>query len=417
MDNVEKKQSGEYEFTHVAAHSKRGFWTMLVIMLGFSFFSASMWGGGKLGTALTTPMFLLSILIGNLLLGFYTGTLAYIASKTGLSTHLLAHYSFGKRGSYLPSLILGFTQVGWFGVGVAMFAIPVQKILPDVPLWLLIWGAGLLMTGTAWFGIKALTILSAIAVPAIALLGTISVQNAFTDFGGFDAWWNLVPTDSMSFTTAIGVCIASFISGGSLTPDFTRFAKSPKISVSTTVFSFFVGNSLMFFFGAVGAAFYQQSDISDVMLKQGMIVWAIIVLGLNIWTTNDNAIYGSGLGFANVTKWPKKFFVLTNGIIGTMLAVFLYNNFVEWLNFLNVLIPSVGGVIIADFFFVHKRNYMNMEEHKFCDIRWTAIIAWALGAIASFTLPGIASLNSVLISMLSYVILSKIVINKGTHKI
>lgn len=415
MNKIGKKHSGEYEFTHVATQSKRGFWTMLVIMLGFSFFSASMWGGGKLGTALTTPMFLLSILIGNLLLGCYTGTLAYIASKTGLSTHLLAHYSFGSKGSFLPSFLLGFTQVGWFGVGVAMFALPVQKALPDVPLWVLIWGAGLLMTGTAWFGIKALTILSAIAVPAIAILGMVSVSRAFGDFGGFEAWWNLIPTESMSFSTAVGVCIASFISGGSLTPDFTRFAKTPGISVSTTVLSFFIGNSLMFFFGAVGSAFYQQSDISDVMLKQGMILWAIVVLGLNIWTTNDNAIYGSGLGFANITKLPKKFFVLTNGIFGTMLSVFLYNNFVSWLNFLNVLIPSVGGVIIADFFFVHKRKYLHMDEHKFCEIRWSAIISWALGAIASFTLPGIASLNSVLVSMVSYVLISKYIIKKDAE--
>lgn len=405
----EQKTSGEYEFTHVALHSRRGFWTMLVIMLGFSFFSASMWAGGRLGTALTAPMFLLSVLIGNLLLGLYTGSLAYVAAKTGLSTHLLAHYSFGQKGSYLPSFLLGFTQVGWFGVGVAMFAIPVQKVLPEVPLWVLIWASGLLMTATAWFGIKALTILSAIAVPAIAILGSVSVNRAFTDFGGISAWFDIIPTESMSFTTAIGICIASFISGGSLTPDFTRFAKTPKISVSTTVMAFFIGNSLMFFFGAVGAAFYQQSDISDVMFKQGMIVWAIIVLGLNIWTTNDNAIYGSGLGFANITKMPKKVFVLINGVIGTGLSYFLYNNFVEWLNFLNILIPSVGGVLLADFFLVHKRQYLNMDKHKFCSIRWSAIIAWGLGALASFTLPGIASLNSVLVSMFSYWLLSKFI--------
>ncbi|HAC22248.1 MAG TPA: cytosine permease, partial [Porphyromonadaceae bacterium] len=98
MSNTKTKVSKEYEFTHVASHSRRGFWTMLVVMLGFSFFSASMWAGGTLGTALTSPMFILSVLVGNLLLGAYTGSLAYIAAKTGLSTHLLAHYSFGQKG-------------------------------------------------------------------------------------------------------------------------------------------------------------------------------------------------------------------------------------------------------------------------------------------------------------------------------
>lgn len=57
---------------------------------------------------------------------FTTSFLGYIGAKTGL-THLLARFSFGVKGSWLPSLLLGGTQVGWFGVGVAMFAIPVGK--------------------------------------------------------------------------------------------------------------------------------------------------------------------------------------------------------------------------------------------------------------------------------------------------
>ena len=57
----------------------------------------------------------------------------------------------------------------------------------------------------------------------------------------------------------------------------------------------------MFIFGAAGAAVTGMSDISDVMVAQGLIIPAIIVLGLNIWTTNDNALYASGLGFANIT--------------------------------------------------------------------------------------------------------------------
>ncbi|MFM9597693.1 hypothetical protein ACKI1O_51325, partial [Streptomyces scabiei] len=79
----------------------------------------------------------------------------------------------------------GGTQVGWFGVGVAMFAIPVNKFTGiDVNLLMLISGA--LMTITVFFGISALTALSAVAVPAIAVLGSYSVYLAITDIGGLD---------------------------------------------------------------------------------------------------------------------------------------------------------------------------------------------------------------------------------------
>lgn len=141
-------------------------------MLGLTFFSASMWTGGTLGTGLSYHDFFLAVLIGNLLLGIYTSFLGYIGAKTGLTTHLLARFSFGVKGSWLPSLLLGGTQVGWFGVGVAMFAIPVGKAT-GLDINLLIAVSGLLMTVTVFFGISALTVLSVIAVPAIACLAVI----------------------------------------------------------------------------------------------------------------------------------------------------------------------------------------------------------------------------------------------------
>lgn len=92
---------------------------MLFIMLGFTFFSASMLTGGTIGAGLSFKDFTIAVLIGNLILGIYTGFLAFISSGTGLSKHLLAKYSFGEKGSYLVSFLLGVTQVGWFGVGIA----------------------------------------------------------------------------------------------------------------------------------------------------------------------------------------------------------------------------------------------------------------------------------------------------------
>lgn len=403
----------DFSLSAVDANSKKGFWAMLLVMLGFTFFSASMWAGGKLGAGLTASKFITAILAGNLILGIYTGLLALIASRTGLSTHLLARYSFGERGSILPSFLLGITQVGWFGVGVAMFAIPVQKVT-GLNIYLLVIVSGLIMTATAWFGIKALTVLSSIAVPSITVLGLMSVGKAFNDFGGTSVWFDIVPENPMTLYSAIGICVASFISGGTLTPDFTRFSKSSKIALSTTLIAFFLGNSLMFFFGAVGSAFYQQSDISDVLMNQGMIVWAMIILGLNIWTTNDNALYASGLGFSNITRLPKKIMVIVNGIIGTLLALYLYNNFVGFLNVLNSMLPSIGGVLIADYFLVHKSKYIAFAEKKISKFRWSAVVAWGFGVLAATYLPGIAPVNSVVASIVVYVIIEKVILKTET---
>lgn len=410
---MKQRQHEDHDFSlgAVAGTHKNGFLAMLVVMLGFTFFSASMLSGGTLGTSMGLKQFFLAVFIGNVILCGYTGLLAYIAGDTGLSTHLLARYSFGEKGSYLVSFLLGATQIGWFGVGVAMFAIPVSKVT-GISVGVLVAIAGLLMTGTAYFGMKSLMILSAIAVPAIAILGSTSVGMAINSVGGISGLAAIMPEESMAMSAAVAVVVGSFISGGTLTPDFTRFAKNKRIGVSTTVIAFLVGNTLMFAFGAIGAMVTGEADISEVMFLQGLIIPAIIVLGLNIWTTNDNALYASGLGFSNITKQPKSRLVIINGIVGTLLAVILYNNFMSWLNLLNTFMPSIGGVIIADYFIINKGKYKDFEKASFKGVNMIGIIAWALGVLAAHFLPGITPINAVVTSIISYAIFTVVFSNR-----
>ncbi|WDH95526.1 cytosine permease [Paenibacillus urinalis] len=409
------KNDQEFSLQAVPRTQRNQFLKTLSVMLGFTFFSASMLAGGELGIGLSFTEFMLIVLAGNLVLGIYTGALAHIAAKTGLSTHLLAKYSFGEKGSYLPSFLLGFTQVGWFGVGVAMFAVPVAKAMNwDVNLLIFIFGMA--MTASAIFGMKSLVILGYIAVPAIAILGSYSMLKGVDTLVGMQGLLDYTPTQTLSVAAAMTICIGSFISGGTLTPDFTRFAKSSKQAVIATVIAFFLGNSLMFLFGAVGAMAYNLADISEVMFLQGLLIPAIIVLGLNIWTTNDNALYASGLGFANITKISKKFFVIINGIVGTVFAMWMYNNFVGFLNVLGAAVPSIGAIIIADYFFVKRRTYKEYASMSFKKVNWLAMLAWAIGVAFAQLAPGITPLNALLGTAVVYIVLMSVFSTKVSNE-
>ena len=98
----------------------------------------------------------------------------------------------------------------------------------------------------------------------------------------------------------------------------------------------------MFFFGAVSSIFVGGNDIFEVMVRLNLFYLAVLVLGLNIWTTNDNALYTAGLGLANIFHQRKKPMVLLSGIIGTVASVWLYYNFCGWLNILNCTLPPVA---------------------------------------------------------------------------
>ncbi|AZS16712.1 cytosine permease [Paenibacillus lutimineralis] len=416
----------EFSLEPVPQAHRNGFWKILAVMLGFTFFSASMWAGGTLGNGLKFSQFIWIVLAGNLILGVYTGALAYIAAKTGLSTHLLTRYAFGEKGSYLSSLLLGLTQVGWFGVGVAMFAVPVQK-MTGMNVYVLILIFGVLMTVTAIYGIKALAIIGIVSVPSIAILGSYSVLEATNKAGGLQGLLSYEPAQAIGIATALSVCIGSFISGGTLTPDFARFAKSARSAVVSTVVAFFLGNSLMFLFGAVGAIVYGESDISDVMYLQGLIIPAIIVLGLNIWTTNENALYASSLGFSNITKLSRNKFVIGNGLLGTVAAMWLYNNFVGFLTVLGSVLPSIGAILLTDFFLLKRGKYQKFEEMKFRQVNWNALIAWVGGVLIAKFVPGIPPVNGILGTAVIYVIAMKCfplreeqttkkLINEGVHQ-
>jgi len=407
--------NNDADFTsgRVTKEGRKSNLSMFMVMLGFTFFSASMWAGQNLAKGLDFAGFIGAIILGGIILGAYTGTLGYIGAETGLTLDMLAHRSFGRKGSWLPSAMISFTQMGWFGVGLAMFAIPVAQelfgleVTPDhmPPLgYILVVIAGILMTASAYFGIKSLTIISYIAVPLVGILGTIAMIMA-VHRGDATLIEQFARTNDGSLTiiAGAGLVIGSFVSGGTATPNFARFSKNGKIGFWVTVVAFFLGNSLMFFFGAVSSIYVGGNDIFEVMLNLNLFWFAVIVLGFNIWTTNDNALYSSGLGLSNIFGFSKKTMVLVAGIIGTVSAVWLYWNFCGWLNILNCTLPPIGAILIISYFM--NRNDYKSDNVKIDTVNWAAVIGVVLGAVVANLLHwGIASINGMVVAIICYLV-------------
>ena len=409
-----EKVDADYSLEAVPESARKGFWNMFFVMVGFTFFSASMSVGAKLGNGLDLSGFIWACIIGGVILSAYCGVLAFIGASTGMTMDLLCRRAFGTKGSYLSSFLLGFTQIGWFGVGVAMFSIPAAELL-GVNEWVLTIIAGLLMTATAATGMKGmalrnktfvlcmkgLEIVAYISVPLIVILGVYSMITAGVEGGGLAAIFGQ-SAGKISLFTGVGYVIGSFISGGTATPNFIRFAKNRKVAVWTTVIAFFLGNTLMFCFGAIGGAFTGKEDIFYVMIAQGLAIPALIVLGANIWTTNNNALYTGGLGLANITGKPMKHLTWVAGIIGTALAIWLYYNFVGWLNILNCALPPIGMIVILDYF---KNRSKYDGKHTEAVVNWFNVLGIIAAAIvANFLQWGIAAVNAMVVSAIFFFI-------------
>jgi len=413
-----KKPDVDFTSSRVTPEGRKSNISMFMVMLGFTFFSASMWAGQKLAAGLDFGGFIGALILGGIILGAYTGALGYIGAKTGLTLDMLAHRSFGRKGSWLPSAMISFTQVGWFGVGLAMFAIPVAQefmgleVTPDhMPYqgYVLVAIAGMLMTASAYFGIKSLTLISWIAVPMVGILGTVAMIMAIhRGDATLVEQFAKVNDGSLTIIAGAGLVIGSFVSGGTATPNFARFSKTATIGCIVTVVAFFLGNSLMFFFGASSSIYVGGNDIFEVMLNLNQILFylSVLVLGLNIWTTNDNALYSSGLGLSNIFGFSKKTMVMVAGILGTITAVWLYWNFCGWLNILNCTLPPIGAILIISYF-LNRNDYLS-DDVQIKEVNWASIIGVVLGAVvANLVNWGIPSINGMIVAAVCYLIGTK----------
>ena len=417
-------ENQDYPLSEVPFDARKSLWSTSIVLLGFTFFTATMWGGGSLGVAFKFNDLLWITALGNLLLGTYVAILGYIAYKSGLNSVLMARFSFGDMGSKWPDFVLGFTQIGWYAWGTATVAIIFTELMKlnsswQIPLMIFF---GFAFCWTAYIGYRGLELLSKFAVPLMTVLIVWSFAIATRDVGGYAALKDIVPSSPMSLGAAITIVFGTFVSGGTQATNWTRFAKSAKVAVFASLIAFFIGNGLMIFAGAYGAIVYQEADIVNVLSMQGLLLWGIVMLFLNIWTTQDNTVYNFSVAGCNLLRTEKrKNFTIVGAAIGTLLAIFgMYNWLIPYLVLLGTIIPPIGGVIMADFFIKHKGNYPKLSEVELRQFNLSGILAYITGAVVAYYSPGVPPINGILAAFFGYWLIDKILTSAGykqDHKI
>lgn len=368
---------------------------ILMIMFGFTFFSGSMLIGQTLSNGLSFLDFILCILAGGIILGIFGGVLGFISSKTSEDMRSLSIKSFGVKGSYLPSILVGVTQIGWYGVGVSMFAVPVSKIIaPDntLILYLIIALFGVFMTLSTYIGIKSIIRVSYIAVCVILVFGCLSILYALNN-KSIDIINSFGLKQNISFVVGLEMVIGSYISGSITTPNFAKYGKNPIFIALICFIAFLFGNGLMIVFGAASNVLVGGNDIFDIFTYFGFNILGIIVLGLNIWSSCDNGLYSAGLEFENIFKIEHKKIILVLGLLSTMFSFSLYSNFISFLSIMNYTLPPVGVILITNYLF--KKDYSKKTISIF------NCLAVTFGIVSSFLIKyGIAIINGISITFL-----------------
>ncbi|MGA9871909.1 MAG: cytosine permease, partial [Rhodococcus sp. (in: high G+C Gram-positive bacteria)] len=377
----------DYPVTAVPLSARKPFFSLAVVLLGFTIFTPTMLAGAALGTAFSFWPLILVIAAGSAILGAYVAMMGFAGARTGLTTVLMARYSFGSRGSKLASLLLGGTQIGWYGVIIGT----IGELTAQAMGWesyaasaAVMIGASILMCITACYGYRGMYWVSVVSTPLIIALACWVVSRSLDEVGGFSGLTSAAPTTTMTVTLAITTVVGTFVSAGTQAPNWTRFARSGSQAAWACIIGFLVGNGMMILFGAIGAITFEEGDFVLILYNLGLVGWGLILLFGNLWKSNADTAYAFGVAGAEMFRHPKKApFIIGGCVIGTVLAlVGVQNHLVDYLSLLGTFIPPLGGVLIGDFLCRWRRGVP--EDYVPPLVHWPHLAAYSFAALLAW---------------------------------
>ncbi|MBU2975083.1 purine-cytosine permease family protein [Zobellia sp. B3R18] len=344
---------------------------------------------------------------------------AIIGSRTRLSTYMLLHFSFGKKGALLINLLVAITLLGWYAVTVEIFGQALTDAFSQllnisfpVPVGILL--GSVLMTLTSIYGFRIIERFSSVAVP-LMLLFVVYVLYATTTQNSMFTLFQIAGNGSMTTTQAISAVVGMVILTPVLMPDYSRFAKTDKDSL-ISILGLTIGFPLVLLAGGIPSLITGEIDIMKIMIGLSLTIPALFILIFSTWTTNTANLYSTQLTLSTVfTKTKEAKLGLLASIVGTLLALFgVAIHFIDFLNVSSIFIPPVSAIFITDFFFVKKQQY---DVERFSElpvfgayalISWVAacIVAY-LGAFDYITFTSISFFDSFIVAFASYLILKK----------
>jgi nucleobase:cation symporter-1, NCS1 family len=341
---------------------------------------------------------ILTIFIGNTVVLVPMILNGHAGTKYGIPFPVLARASFGVAGANIPAMLRAIVACGWFGIqtwigGYALFLMfniwhpgfgNLPQIFPDsfglktgpAIAFFLFWLLNMFVVYLGVDSIKKLLVFKAFFLPlaALALLfWAISAGNGLgpilsqpSKFATSSEFWNFffpALTGMVGFWATLSLNI----------PDFTRYAKSQRAQITGQAIGLPSSMTLFSFIGVVvtSATFIIYGEtIWDPLVLAGkfeskfLVSVAMICVAVSTLATNIAAnIVSPANDFANLS--PAKINFRTGGYITGVIGIFIFpwkliadpNGYIfTWLIAYSSLLGPVGGIMIADYFFIRRKN-------------------------------------------------------------
>jgi len=352
---------------------RKGIWKPATVWIGFAIAYSIAFIGGQIYMGLGMPEALYAIVIGNAILAVYASLIGIAAVDGGLNFPLQVREAFGRKGALLPVAILGLLVNGWYAFQ-AWLAADVIRAAWDPNWYLLITFVVLAFGIPAVIGVDAMSeIVEKLVIPIMLLfVGYILFAQVIP--AGSSILSQPAPGESIPFLVGVGLTWGTFAVSGTATGDIVRFAENKKQVVAATVIAFLICNTVMMIIGALSATALSTLDPYFGMIGLYGSIPIVTAAVVSLWSTCDACNYGATMAYTNLSKVISWRVAGTIGILAALVTATteIISQLESWLLLIGIVVPPIGGVIIADYFLLRSDGYDNTRT---ADFNWAAVIS------------------------------------------
>ena len=424
---IDQEAKNDFAYTPVPGEFRKDWRPLTYSWFGAAMFVGLYYTGCELGVQIgTLSNAFIALLCGAAFLGVLLALNGNIGCKTGCSTTVACIYAYGSKGVFIPAFWV--VEFGWYVILNMQFSQLMSQLCPVLDARVLGIIFSMLFITNSFVGFGQMANLNRVAMPILLLTGLYGVIRAvMITEGGLVGMFGKEFDYVIPMGTAITTVIGTWSSGATRSADLFRFARSGKDTAIASILGFGGGLIVCLFIGSLWAAGTGHAGVADNarILGGGMVIFASIMFFFQTWTTIEHGAY------LQSTSYPVAIEVVTGrhvsrrsvmvvvGLCGMVCSSFdAQTAFMPFLNAIGIFVPAVGGVLLADYYIMsktdyhwtgHKNIYHNyrvtdedVRHHKFNPAVVAGIVlGGAAGALLNF---GVASINAIVCSALSYCI-------------
>jgi NCS1 nucleoside transporter family len=375
------------------------------------------WALGALGIILKLGLWetIAVIVVGNIFGCAIFAAFTVMGHKTGVNQMVLSRSAFGRRGAYLPSLLMFLMTLGWIGVNTYFpvkisVAILGQFGVPDT------WTVNFMVMTVVMaiqvligiYGFYAIRTFEKYTVPVTVAIMVLMSALAWSRPGVVN--WSLTsPLPPGAHLAMLSLLMSAIgvgwgISWVTWASDYSRFVPRGVSSKSVFWYSYigmFVPSVWLAILGATIASVTLDTDpakmVSAVFGGIASILVLLMVLHGPI-ASNILNVYSAALAALSMgLRLSRAALALIVGVAGYLVTIYFLSApsfakaFDNWMISLLMWMIPWAGVVMADFFIKRRGRidvaelYRSPETSIYGDINWSGMIAFVVGLIATWS--------------------------------